>query len=368
MGPKVVYQFTIPTTNTDGRGAAELDRVEVYAHTGPLPAPADFLKYGTLIGNVAVRAPAPPGVPVGEELPGFAPGSIATVSETLTPDQMVIGKMPVTRATAALATTLRTGSDLETPGTVNAPLPLMRFYVAVGTNRRNRRGAFSTPLGVPLIDPFTAPGALRADYTEAAVALEWDAVARPDDIFAPAPAYNLYEVADPATPVEGPPVAGAPALNNAPLKMAVNPLPLPLPSFKDSRMEFGVRRCYVARAVRASGAIFVESAASPPICVTLTDTFPPAAPKSLVSVANDGAINLIWEPNGEKDLAGYVVLRGEAPDATLTRLTPEPIHETTYRDATVKPGVTYVYAVQALDNAPTPNVSAPSDKVSEVAR
>ena len=163
-------------------------------------------------------------------------------------------------------------------------------------------------------------------------------------------------------------MAGAPAVNNAPLKRAVNPLPLPLPSFKDTRMEFGGRRCYVARTVRASGAIFVESSASPPICVTLSDTFPPAAPKSLVSVANDGAINLIWEPNSEKDLAGYVVLRGEAPGETLTRLTPEPIHETTYRDTTVKTGVTYVYAVQAVDNAPAPNVSAASDKVSEVAR
>jgi len=34
----------------------------------------------------------------------------------------------------------------------------------------------------------------------------------------------------------------------------------------------------------------------------------------------------------------------------------------------VKPGVTYVYAVEAVDNAPVPNVSAPSEKVSEVAR
>ena len=368
VGPQVVYQFTIPTMTTDGRSAAELDRVEVYAHTGPLPTPADFLKYGTLVGNVAVKAPVGPGAPAGEELPGFAPGSVATVSETLTPEHMVIGKMPIARATAALATTLVAGSDLETPGTVNAPLPLMRYYVAVGTNRRNRRGAFSAPLGVPLIDPLAAPGTLRADYTEAAVALEWDPVARPDDVFAPQPAYNIYEVSDPATPAEGPPVAGAPAVNNAPQKTAVNPLPLPLPSFKDTRMEFGVRRCYVARAVRSSGAIVVESAASPPLCVTLTDTFPPAAPKSLVSVANGGAISLIWEPSPEKDLAGYVVLRGEAPDETLTRLTPEPIHETTYRDTTVKPGVTYVYAVEAVDNAPVPNVSAPSNKASEVAR
>jgi hypothetical protein len=45
-----------------------------------------------------------------------------------------------------------------------------------------------------------------------------------------------------------------------------------------------------------------------------------------------------------------------------------PIHETTYRDATVKPGVTYVYAVQAVDTAPAANRSEISAKVTEVAR
>ena len=165
-----------------------------------MPAPADFLKFGTLIGNVAVKAPAAPGAAPGaapDELPGFSPGSVATVSETITPEQMVAGKVPITRATAARGATALTAPDLETPGTVNAPLPLMRYYVAVGTNRRNRRGAFSPPLGVPLIDPFAAPGALRADYAETAVTLEWDPIARPDDIFAPSPAYNVYEVDDP---------------------------------------------------------------------------------------------------------------------------------------------------------------------------
>jgi hypothetical protein len=369
LGQNVVLQFTIPATNTDGGRPAELDRVEVYAHTGPLPAPVDFLKYGTLIGNVAVKAPAGTGSG-GEPLPGLEQGAVANVSETITPALMEIGKMPVTRGSAMLVAAALALPALETEGTVNAPLPVMRYYVAVGTSRRNRRGAFSLPLAVPLIDPFAAPTALQAEYVENAVTLKWEPTSRSEDTFAPPPVYNLYEVADPAatTPVEGPPVAGAPALNSSPLKPAVNALPLPLPAFSDPRMEFGARRCYVVRSVRVAGAILVESSASPPVCLTLTDTFPPAAPKSLVSVATEGAISLIWEPNTETDLAGYVVLRGEAPGERLTPLTPAPIHETTYRDTTVKPGVTYIYAVAAVDSAPKPNTSEYSNRVTEVVR
>jgi hypothetical protein len=372
LGQNVIIQFTIPTANTDGSRPAELDRVEVYAHTGPLPTPADYLKYGTLIGNVAVKAPVGGGAGADNQLPGLDQGSVASVSETITPAQLEIGKVPVARSTLNTAATALTRRDLETEGTVNAPVPIMRYYVAVGTSRRNRRGAFTPPLAVPLIDPFAVPTALQAEYAESAITLKWEPAPRLEDVFAPAPGYNVYEAVDPAavTSVEGPPVAGAPALNSTPLRLQppVNPAPVPLSTFKDQRMEFGKRRCYIVRSVRVMGAVSVESGASEPVCLNLTDTFPPAAPKSLSSVATEGAINLIWEPNVEKDLEGYVVLRGEAPGETLTPLTPMPIKETTYRDATVKPGATYVYAVVAVDNAPKPNTSEYSNLVTEVAR
>jgi hypothetical protein len=245
----------------------------------------------------------------------------------------------------------------------------MRYYVAVATSRRNHRGAFTPPLAVPLVDPFAAPAALHAEYGETAVTLTWQPAAAVADVFAPLPAYNVYEVqAQPAPAAEGPPVAGAPAMNSSPFRTAVNPQPVGIAPFKDTRMEFGGRRCYVVRSVRMIGAVAVESPATDPVCVTLTDTFPPAAPKALVSVPGENAISLIWEPNNEKDLAGYVVLRGGASDETLTPLTPMPIHDTTYRDTTVTAGVTYVYAVTAVDNAPVPNTSAYSNKVTEVAR
>jgi hypothetical protein len=61
-------------------------------------------------------------------------------------------------------------------------------------------------------------------------------------------------------------------------------------------------------------------------------------------------------------------LRGEAPGDRLQPLTPTPIRETTYNDATVEAGVRYVYAIVALDRAVPPNVSAQSSRVEETAR
>jgi fibronectin type 3 domain-containing protein len=45
------------------------------------------------------------------------------------------------------------------------------------------------------------------------------------------------------------------------------------------------------------------------------------------------------------------------------------VTETRFTDRTVKPGVKYVYAVQAIDSRlPRPNVSAESERVEETAR
>jgi fibronectin type 3 domain-containing protein len=79
-------------------------------------------------------------------------------------------------------------------------------------------------------------------------------------------------------------------------------------------------------------------------------------------------MNLGWDANTEADLAGYVVLRGEAPGDTLQPLTPAPIAATSYEDKTVKPGVRYVYVIVAVDKATPPNRSAPSTRLEETAR
>jgi predicted small lipoprotein YifL len=353
IGNDVVLQFKIPATNTDATNPADLDRVEVYAHTGPLPAAADFVRYGTLIKRLDVQQPPRPDMSETETPKSkgqtdtaetLKQGSVATVSEMLTEEHKTPGPRPFARAIPATPIV----EQVETPGTVNLPLPIMRYYTIVGVSRsRNRRGAFAGPVGVPLIEPPVAPDGMQVSYTADAISLTW----------VPSEGrYNVYEV-ELATPKQ----AAEPII-------PLNPALLTTPSFADARVEFGTERCYVVRAVQMAGIVAIESDGRAPVCVTPVDTFAPAPPRALASVTSENAVSLFWEPNTEKDLGGYFVLRGDASGEKLTRLTPSPIQDTTYRDTSVKTGGSYVYAVVAVDTATPPNVSDPSNRVTEVIR
>jgi hypothetical protein len=80
-------------------------------------------------------------------------------------------------------------------------------------------------------------------------------------------------------------------------------------------------------------------------------------------VSSAGVVALIWDPNTEQDLAGYLVLRAEAPGDTLRPITPAPITDAAYRDTAVTPGVRYVYAIVAVDRSTPANISAQSARV-----
>ena len=178
---------------------------------------------------------------------------------------------------------------------------------------------------------------------------------RPIVEWPPASTYELLEITGSDD--------GSPAFP-APLGQA----PLESPSYSEPRGEYGVERCYAVRTLDVVAGFEVRSRLSPATCVTFVDTFPPAAPEALTAVGSQGEVSLLWRPNDEEDLAGYLVLRGSPGDETLQPLTDAPLAGNTYRDVTAAPGVRYVYAVRAVDTAPTPNSGEPSDRVEATAR
>ena len=137
----------------------------------------------------------------------------------------------------------------------------------------------------------------------------------------------------------------------------------------EDAIEFGRERCYTVRAIRGDATTTAVSEPSSRVCVTPLDIFPPAAPAGLVALPSEGGVSLIWEPNNEPDLGGYLVLRREVGSATLRQLTDSPIPEARFRDSAITPGVRYSYSVVAVDRQiPLPNRSPESEPVEEAPR
>lgn len=396
-GQAVALRFTLPTTNANGPGDIDLERVEIYAVTvGPglvTPANRDLLTKARVVGTIPVRpvledgAPEPPPT---EKRP--SPGEPVTFLEELTegtmrPDPGLAALPPVaakpeadaapavakpeTGATtpAASPTTESaappvTGGDPgkqdpkaaaakpPAPPAPAGPTEPTRIYVVRGISRGGRPGPPSTRVAVPLATPLAPPSAVVAQMpTEKAVVIEWTPPVA--ELGAAPLSFNVYRRESPGAPL--------------------NPAPLSAVTFEVPGAEFGKEHCFIVRALQTQQNVTLESEASAPACLTPVDKFPPVAPQGLRAVAEDGAISLVWDPNSEPDLAGYLVMRSLAPVEGLPAVAPEPItkqpvKETNYRDATVMPGQRYLYVLVAVDNANPANHSAHSAPEAVTAR
>ena len=189
LGSQVYVRFKVPENNTDNERPASLQAVEVYAMTGNPRTLEDFLDVGTLVASVIVRTPAPP--PPAPEAPGLPPpppppprpyepgveqGAEVLVSELLTPEMAT----PVLTEEEERRLEQLADADPLPPPVVPRPLlgpirqpPLLRYYVAVGVNRRGRRGPITPRAGVPLSEPPESPAKSVVTYTANAVTVTW---------------------------------------------------------------------------------------------------------------------------------------------------------------------------------------------------
>ncbi len=323
--------FTVPATNTDGTRPANIARVDIYGFTGSSTVSDDeLLRRGTRVASVPVKAPRDP-------------------DAIVEPDEPDADLEPLEGSGLDQGITAHVREDLPTPvasGTASNETGV-RYYIGVGISTSGRKGLLSRRVAVSLGPSPDPPSKPDVTYDETSVTVTW----LPPPA-APGVAYHVYELAalaaagkDPETRLTGVPVAEA--------------------RFVDPRIEWDVERCYAVSSVDSHDRLTSESETSPRTCVTIADTFAPAAPAGLTAVASDGAIDLTWDPSSEKDLAGYQVLRGMSSGESIAVITPAPIQETTFKDS-VPSGVRYAYAVRAVDKAGNP--SAPSTRVAATAR
>jgi len=407
VGNDVYVSFTVPDANVDGQKPADIGAVDVYALTAARPpATEEQRAMATLIATLPVRpilpdipipadASAPPPLPLP---PGVDRGAAAAIVEPLTADVRVPVQLPVEKAAE-----LKPASEepQERIGPLVAPAPTQlprRHYFVVAKSPRGRESLPSSVVSVPLEAGSSAPGPPVVTHTATDMTISWPPSpdARTSTFLLP-PAVKPVTGAN-ATPASVTPVVPRPlaplvvkslgfnteattyhVYDVTPVTTGPDPYAITLPKpvtaapvlateYVLKGVGFNAERCFEVRPIDTVFGSVVIGPASPRTCVTPLDTFPPVAPKNLAAIAGSGVINLIWDANAEGDLAGYIVLRGEAPGDTLQALTPEPVTVTSYRDESVRAGTRYVYVVVAVDRAMPQNVSPQSNRAEETAR
>lgn len=377
----VALTLVVPTTNVSGDTPGDIAAIEVYAVTADRAPelPNGRVPPGwTLVATERVRRPLPPlpenapaDVPAVPREPGLDQGARTTIRERLTPELLAPAVQPVpVRPVEALATD---GPVLSRPLVFTTAIPqLKRHYVSVAVSRRGTRGAWSAVRSVPVGPVSGAPSAPTLTYDAESMVLTWTAAgdarqaplpgsaevleSRP---LGPAVAATRYVVYATDAATAAPAAAGPVKLTEPPLAALTHTV---------TGVTFGVERCFVVRGVDTLDDVDVEGPASPPACVTPTDTFAPPAPTALEAVGGAGVVSLIWEGADTPDLAGYLVFRGVGGADPTTQLTPEPIRGSSFEDRDVTPGTRYVYVVVAVDSATPANRSGPSNRAEETAR
>lgn len=100
-------------------------------------------------------------------------------------------------------------------------------------------------------------------------------------------------------------------------------------------------------------------------CSTLggdVDVTPPATPTGLSSIGGNQQINLVWNQNGENDLAGYHVYRSDLVNGPFVKINSAVVADPPYTNAGLSPNTLYHYQVTAVDHSG--NESVPSMVVS----
>ena len=351
QGSDARVRFTVPSKNVNGPGAVEIDRVEIYATTvapGAQPPPnREFLQSKYRVGTISIKPPpvegedaAPANTPPPNTPPDTRPsaGDKTTFVEKLTAETLKPAFTTPAPPEVVPPPTPAAAAKPEEP----APTYPVRIYAIRGLTKSGRPGQPTPRLQLPLSEPPPPPSAVKADYTEKAIAVSWFAPVLETPV-----TFNIYKV------------GGSDPLNTEPVSAQ---------TYERAGLEFGREECFAIRSVEKVATHGVESELSEPACVTPKDTFAPKAPQRLAAVAAPGVISLSWDANAEPDLAGYLVLRGEAAGGTLQPLTPTPIAATNFEDKTAQPGIRYAYAIVAVDKATPPNRSDPSARVEETAR
>lgn len=331
-GFEVLLELPYPTTTTAGMALPGLERVEVWRAARPVPArlrvrpeedteeTGDVESMETSREEAEVRAraearerrqelnqplPEPEFQAGAETVAVFAGDSLASA---------VVGDRIVLR--------------LGLPRPLPDP-PEIHYYAVRTVAEGGDASALSPQAVLPTRTPPEPPRDFQVEAEVDGVEISWRAAEEPEVV-----GYNLYR-RDARSRVFTTPVARPPKGSDR---------------FFDRTVTVGETYIYTVTAV-ASRQPLVESALVEVREVDYRDRFPPPTPASLVALAEEGRVRVVWEGVEADDLAGYLVSRrrGAGDEGDFRLLTPEPRTGTEYVDGAVERGVVYTYRVIARD-------------------
>ena len=216
----------------------------------------------------------------------------------------------------------------------------LRYAIRV-RDRRGRPSPLVVAKDLVPLAAVAAPTALRAEPTADGVRLVWDAPEGAGPF-----RYNVYRSAPDAAHAETP----------------LNTNPIADTEYLDSGVGTGERHIYSVRVALADGVPYREGETSAAREILTEDRFAPAPPQGLVAVQEGRAVRLFWNPNRERDLAGYRLYRWLDP-GPWSRFGPDPVERPLYLDEDVREGQHPFYRVTAVDRSLPPNESQPSSAV-----
>jgi hypothetical protein len=307
-GSRVVLAWSYPALTTAGKQLGPIRRVDVYRYSEPLP--------------VTQGAPL---------------GTFSTVPE-VTPSQFNKLKTRVDSIEGARLPAASNGAKLtyeDTPPLQSEDKRPVRLTYAVVTKGGTATGALSNLAIVVPVEPPAVPASFAAAAKPEGVELTWQKPQSGTVI-----GYNIYRM--PANQ----------AFDE--LAVPVNAAPVTSTTFTDVP-PYGTFD-YRVTAVAAAGPPRIESEVSAAANAQFKDLLPPPPPTGLTALLETKAVRLVWDPVDVPDLSGYFVFRNEG--TARLQMTPIIIPQSTFRDISIQPGVTYTYEVVAIDRAH--NVSAPA--------
>lgn len=316
QGNEVILSWPAPPRNAPDSSVQSIRRIDIY------------------------RLAEKPGAPLGLTEDEFA--ARATLVGSVTFEQI---------KTAGDTLTYRDALEL-------AGQPTRLRYALRYVNASGQRAAFSNFVVIePAARIAQAPTlAAQAQVAEDSITLTWTPPAANIDGSTPVNllGYNVYRLDESQNELSQTPINSALVSGT---------------TYSDRSFKFGNEYRYLVRSVSlGTGGAQVESLNSNIVSAQPLDKFAPAAPER-PSIAPDpsfGRLAIFFAANKETDIAGYNIFRSTDPNlpkANWTKLNPELLTRTNFRDDKVESGKTYYYYIVAVDNAG--NVSPPSEVASE---